>query len=289
VQCTSCTPSAPANDLVANAAVITCGSTTNGTTVGSTTTGTFEGSTTCGVSQSMGGVWYQVAGNGQTMTASLCGTSWDSKINVYSGTAANLTCIGVNDDAGAACTGTSATYAFATVSGATYWIKVHGFSSNAAFSLALTCVTPAVDPCASISNLSCGTAASYALAGATGAWNNLGGPFTTPGSEKVFSFTPTLTGAHSIAVTANSGYVDLYYKSGSCGSTGWSYVDDITGSASNNVNLTAGVTYYFLLDDENTTATSGNITVSCPTPAPAEQCSLRSSQPASHYRWLYTI
>ena len=126
----------------------------------------------------------------------------------------------------------------------------------------------AVDPCASISNLSCGTAASYALAGVTGAWSSFVGPFTTPGSEKVFSFTPTLTGAHSIAVTASSGYVDLFYKSGSCGSTGWTYVDDIFGSASNNVNLTAGTTYYFLLDDEDVNATTGNITVTCPTPAP---------------------
>jgi hypothetical protein len=125
----------------------------------------------------------------------------------------------------------------------------------------------AVDPCASISNLSCGTAASYALAGVAGAWDNLG-IFSTPGSENVFSFTPTLTGAHSIAVTANSGYVDLFYKSGSCGATSWSYVDDIFGSASNNITLTAGTTYYFLLDDEDVNATTGNITVTCPTPAP---------------------
>ena len=133
-----------------------------------------------------------------------------------------------------------------------------------------------VDPCASISNLSCGTAASYALAGVAGAWSSFGGPFTTPGSEKVFSFTPTLTGAHSIAVTANSGYVDLFYKSGSCGATGWSYVDDITGSASNNITLTAGTTYYFLIDDENTTATTGNITVTCPVPAPDPCTSIAS-------------
>jgi len=126
----------------------------------------------------------------------------------------------------------------------------------------------AVDPCASISNLTCGSAGAYALAGVTGAWNNLGGLYSTPGSEKVFSFTPTLTGIHAINVTASSGYVDLYYKSGSCGSTGWTYVDDIIGSASNNVSLTAGTTYYFLLDDEDVNATTGNITVTCPTPAP---------------------
>jgi hypothetical protein len=132
----------------------------------------------------------------------------------------------------------------------------------------MSCTSTAPDPCASISNLSCGTAASYALAGVAGAWSSFGGPFTTPGDEQVFSFTPTLTGNHTIGVTASSGYVDLFYKANSCsGSTGWTYVDDIIGSASNNVSLTAGVTYYFLLDDEDVNATTGNITVSCPTPA----------------------
>ena len=271
VRCAGVAAPAPANDLVANATSITCGSNTAGTTINSTNTGTYEGTTTCGVSQGMPGVWYKVAGNGQTMTASLCGTAWDSKINVYSGTATALTCIGGNDDGGPACGGTPASFAFTTVSGTDYFIKVSGFSTNLAFTLGLTCVTPpppAVDPCASITSLSCGTASSYSLTGTTGAWSSFGGPFTTPGDEQVFSFTPTLTGVHTIDVTANENYVDLFFKANSCaGSTGWTYVDDIFGSASNNVTLTAGVTYYFLLDDENTTATSGNITVSCPTPA----------------------
>jgi hypothetical protein len=43
VECTSCVPAAPANDLVANATTITCGSTTAGTTVNATSTGTYEG------------------------------------------------------------------------------------------------------------------------------------------------------------------------------------------------------------------------------------------------------
>ena len=97
VRCNSAAPAAPANDLVANATLITCGSNTAGTTVNATTTGTYEGTTTCGIFQSQPGVWYQVAGNGQTMTASLCAATWDSKISVYSGTATNLTCIGGND------------------------------------------------------------------------------------------------------------------------------------------------------------------------------------------------
>ena len=35
--------------------------------------------------------------------------------------------------------------------------------------------------------------------------------------------------------------------------------------------MTAGTTYYLLVDDENTSASNGTITVSCPTPV-ADPC-----------------
>jgi len=65
VRCAGVAAPAPANDLVANATLITCGSNTSGTTIDATNTGTYEGTTFCGVSQGMPGVWYKVAGNGQ--------------------------------------------------------------------------------------------------------------------------------------------------------------------------------------------------------------------------------
>ncbi|MCE2683159.1 MAG: hypothetical protein LW704_09415, partial [Cryomorphaceae bacterium] len=95
VCCVGAPPAAPANDLVCNATTITCGSTTAGTTVNATSTGTYEGTTFCGTGQSSAGVWYRFVGTGQTITASLCGTAWDSKIQVYSGaTCTALSCIG---------------------------------------------------------------------------------------------------------------------------------------------------------------------------------------------------
>ena len=127
---------------------------------------------------------------------------------------------------------------------------------------------PAVDPCNSISALSCANnSGSFSLSG-SGAWNGLGGPWSTPGEEQVFSFTPVLSGSHDIAITNSSYYVDLYVKAGSCGSTGWTYIDDISsfGTGTNSVTLTAGVQYFFLIDDENTSASSGTITVTCATP-----------------------
>jgi hypothetical protein len=157
------------------------------------------------------------------------------------------------------------------------------FSNNSACATASTCRTtsittltvPAVsvNPCLSIAGLTCGTASSFSLTAGTGAWNSYGGPFGVPGKEKVYSFTPTITGSYAITVTNNEYYVDLFYKSGACGATGWTYVNDIpTGSETNNVTLTAGVNYLFLIDDENTTASTGTITITCPTPAP-DPCS----------------
>ena len=127
---------------------------------------------------------------------------------------------------------------------------------------------PAVNPCSSITPITCGVGSSYSLSG-SGAWNSLGGPYSTPGSEQVFSYTAPVTGAYSVSVTSSTSWVDLFYKSGSCSSSGWTYVDDISSSgATNSVNLVAGVTYYFLLDRENTSAGSGSLTIACPCVAP---------------------
>jgi len=130
---------------------------------------------------------------------------------------------------------------------------------------------PAVNPCNSVSTLTCGSVGTFSLSGA-GAWNGLGGPWSTPGEEQVFSFTPTLTGTHLIQIVHQGGYyVDFYYKTGGCSSSGWTYVDDVFSTSTAYGTLTAGVTYYFLIDDENTTASNGAIQVTCPTPV-ADPC-----------------
>ena len=138
-------------------------------------------------------------------------------------------------------------------------------TSTSNVSVSITCPSNN-DPCESITNIaSCDQSASYSLSAGTGAWNGLGGPWSTPGNEAVFSYTAPITGSYPITVSHSGGYyVDLYYKSGACGPTGWTYVDDIFSSQTMSVNLTAGVTYLFLIDDENTSSSSGSITVGCP-------------------------
>jgi hypothetical protein len=162
----SVAPSAPANDLVCNAISILCGSLTSGTTVNATTSGTYESITTCGTSQTMPAVWYKIVGNGQIMSASLCGTVWDSKISVFSGSnCTSLSCLGGIDDDGPSCFGTSASYQWTSVIGTTYWIKVHGYSTNTTFNLSLTCTTPPTPgPC--INSTAYGTQVMPVLGGA---------------------------------------------------------------------------------------------------------------------------
>ena len=151
------------------------------------------------------------------------------------------------------------------VAGVTYYFLIDDENTSPSNgTISVTCPTPAVDPCNSITAIaSCGSSASFNLTSGNGAWNPPG-PWGTPGKEAVFSFTPTISGAYPIQVTNSGFYVDLFIKTGSCSSSGWTYINDIFSNETNNVNLVAGVTYLFLIDDENTSASSGTITVGCP-------------------------
>jgi hypothetical protein len=130
-------------------------------------------------------------------------------------------------------------------------------------------VVPAYNPCTTIPTLTCGVTTAYSMAASAGAWSSYGGLFATPGRENLFAFTPLTTGLHNVTVNASSGWVDLFLKpqSSGCNSAGWTYVNDIFGTETQGINLTAGVAYYIMLDDEDQTANTGSISVSCPSPS----------------------
>lgn len=131
------------NDACAGAQTITCGSTTNGSTVGAASDAAV-GSCGVGTGGTPGnGVWYKLVGNGAQVTASLCGSAYDTKLHVYTGTCAGLTCLVSNDDNAAACGAgsTRSQVIFNANVGTDYYILVSGFLSNTgAFSLNLTCL-----------------------------------------------------------------------------------------------------------------------------------------------------
>ena len=86
----------PANDLCGNAIPITCNSVISGTTTGATTTAAPGPCIT--LLNTAGGVWYVVEGWNGDMVAALCGSSYDTKIGVYSGSCGALSCIKGNDN-----------------------------------------------------------------------------------------------------------------------------------------------------------------------------------------------
>ena len=201
IECLSCSgPVAPSNDLVCNATPIVCGQTIAGTTVNSTNSGTGEMGGFCGVSQTTGGVWYVVAGNGQNMTANLCATAWDSKISVFSGpNCSSLTCIGGNDDWGPVCSTSSASYSWYGAPGVNYYILVHGYSATNPFSIGLTCSTPPPTNPTSISttqNILCnGQSTTLTANGAVGTvyWYVNGCGITQIGFGNSITVSPTST------------------------------------------------------------------------------------------------
>ncbi|MBK6996633.1 MAG: hypothetical protein IPH31_17505 [Lewinellaceae bacterium] len=125
------------------------------------------------------------------------------------------------------------------------------------------------DPCTSITNILCATPATVTLSG-SGIWSPGSCGFSTPGTEKIYSFTPTATGVHNLQVTSTNsgGYIDYFYKaaSGGCNSTGWTCIDDIFSPTTVSMGtLTAGTTYYILLDPETTSSVTHTFQINCPT------------------------
>ncbi|MDY0103625.1 MAG: carboxypeptidase regulatory-like domain-containing protein, partial [Lentimicrobium sp.] len=132
----------PANDLCADAITINCGDVVNATTLGSTATGA-PGATVCAATSLTGsGVWYKFTGNGLPATLSLCGSAFDTKIGVFSGTCGALVCEGANDDF----CGLQSEVTFNSVMGTDYLVYVTGFGTGTgAFTLSLSCVNPGLE------------------------------------------------------------------------------------------------------------------------------------------------
>ena len=129
-------------DDCAGAKLISCGITVSGTTAEANE----DDVGTCGTSISAPGVWYRFTGDGSNVALSMCGaTSYDSKINVYRGSCAQLICVAGNDDV------PNCNYAsgveFETLPGSNYFILVQGWNGNTGtFSLTMACAEPPLCP-----------------------------------------------------------------------------------------------------------------------------------------------
>jgi hypothetical protein len=281
-------------DNCASAGVVTCGTSLTGQTNVGATNDAFPTCNTSGIlATGAPNVWYSFVGTGQTVTVSTCAnTNFDSEIGIFSGSCGSLVCVAGNDND--ACGTSDETVTFNSFAGTNYFIMVQGHAgSTGTFTLDVTCAAPPADPCAApIETIACASSNSVSLTGSGAGWNVTACGFSTPGAEKVYSFTATVTGVHTLQVTAANGtFIDYFFKdaSGGCSSTGWTCIDDVS-SAPTSTNfgpLTAGTTYLILLDDENTSSSTATFQINCPSPpvdpcaAPIETIACASSKTAT--------
>lgn len=272
VQCTSCAPPPPPPPPAGcadEAPLVTCGVTVTGTTVGGTIATNLPTCTT--TLNTAPGRWYRVYGGGGVITVSLCGSSFDTKVGVFSGTScSNLTCVVGNDDNAAVCgPGNHSHLTFNSVSGTQYYIYVTGFLSNAgAFTLNVTgaCGTPppppvpANDECANAIAITCGSTTTGTTSGATidvvptcdvtatapGVW------YTIQGDGDVFTLSACGTGFDT----------KLSVFTGTCGSL--VCLEGNSGACSEVEFLSvAGTTYRVLVHGNGTSTGSFSLTSTC--------------------------
>ncbi|MBK9146308.1 MAG: thrombospondin type 3 repeat-containing protein [Flavobacteriales bacterium] len=135
------------------------------------------------------------------------------------------------------------------------------------------CTAPVVDPCTvPVAAAACGTTQSPGFSGGGFGWSPGSCGFGTPGAERLYTYTPPVTGNYSITVTAaTGGYVDYFWKpvSAGCSATGWNCILDVSAPATfGSMAWTAGVPVYILLDAEyNVGSGSQTWRINCPPPA----------------------
>ncbi len=136
VECSDPVP-APINDSCSHAIAVNCGDTITGSTMYATPD---AGLPFCGTTPQSNGVWYTITGDGSFITASLCnGTTYDTKINIYTGSCGAFTCVAGNDDY----CGSQSQVTFQSVAGTTYYIYVNGYTASSGdFTLTITCEFP---------------------------------------------------------------------------------------------------------------------------------------------------
>lgn len=213
---------------------------------------------TASTSAPTGGYQYEVRTSGAA-------GSGNTGLAASGSTAAGVTTANVN-------TGLTAATAY------TVYVRSNcGLGNFSAWTAAVTFVTPF--NCAAATPITCGpssgTASQTFTLTPTGSVYNpvivVGGgnaPFATPGSEKLYSFTPSVTGVYQLNVSAaTGGYADYFVKpaSGGCGNSDWVYWDDVNspsgttgapgsaGGLPDTMTLQAGVQYFILVDAESST------------------------------------
>ncbi|OWY21306.1 hypothetical protein C7N43_19390, partial [Sphingobacteriales bacterium UPWRP_1] len=254
------------NDDCANATPLNC----NDVVTGSTLMATLDGpAVSCNGGSVAPDVWYTVTGTGANITASLCtGTTYDSKLDVYTGTCGALTSVVCDDDFCAFAGPSEATWA--STAGTTYFIRVHGFGGlTGNFTLSIT-APPANDDCANAIPIACGDVASGSTTCATldgPATDCLGGSVAADVWYTVIGTGVNITASLCAGTTYDS-KIDVY--TGACGALTSVVCDDdfcfFAGPSEVTWASTAGTTY--LIRVHGFAGLTGNYTLSVTAPPP---------------------
>jgi len=240
--------------------------------------------TPTGVNQSVTGAasakryWTFTATAGCTYTLSTCTSvnTNDTYLRLYSGTnPASAVLVTSNDDNGPICAGNKASIVWTCPTSGAYSILVTNYScANLSASTNLVfrvvCGAPVYNPCSgTYPTITCGNNVNWTVASGNGAYNppSITCGFSTPGQEKIYVFTPTVTGTYTLNQLSSFGFIDYFFKpvSSGCSGTGWTCIDDLIGASSSvGFNLTANVQYYIMLDPETTGGGSLSFRILCP-------------------------
>ncbi|MBX3394745.1 MAG: S8 family serine peptidase [Phycisphaerae bacterium] len=170
-------PQCESNDDCGSATPLPVPSVTMGTNVGATDD---PSPPPCGVSTPNQGVWYSIVGTGTTITISTCSpaTTFDTMLEVFSGSCVSPICVAGNDDASPSCPSgsTKSTVSFCSQPGVVYLIRVSGWSSSqGTFELSIShngvsCSDP-IGRCCHNGGNSCSDVTAVVCAGLGGTWS----------------------------------------------------------------------------------------------------------------------
>ncbi|MEI6021657.1 MAG: choice-of-anchor J domain-containing protein, partial [Bacteroidota bacterium] len=154
-----------------------------------------------------------------------------------------------------------------------YFVEDGGYFGTRSAYLGIDAVKVTQDPCFSTTQLTCAATSTVLLPGGTGYPG-----YPTPYAQKIYSYSPVVSGQHLLNVNnMSNGSIDLY-QSTSCGPNVWGASLGALNANSNStysLQLNVGTTYYFLLQDMDNN--SSNISVSLTCPELTGPCSLISN------------
>ena len=240
---------APSNDMCENAATLSKGI----STIGSTVDATFDNVGTCGTRNTSPGVWYSfIPTVSEYFVASTCSpfTSYDTKISVFTGSCSSLSCVtGIDDSCGF-----QAEVSFFAEAGIEYFILVHGFRDNTGnFEIALSPIRIANDVCQNAIELSAGSVISGSTVEASSDGVAVCGTSNPPGGRGIwYSYEPKETELVTVSTCSFADFdTILSVYSGSCDSLICvDGNDDACPEFRSAVNFLAdaGIKYYILVD-----------------------------------------